>query len=139
VFFYQDIKMGQQKILLVDDDVDFLEVTASLLEEGGYEVDTAVSGKDARKRVLDVSPDLIVLDVMMETDLAGVETARWLRSQEATRKTPIIMLTGVNQEVPFKLGPDDIWLPVDEFLEKPVSGDRLLGVVRQKLPLENDS
>jgi hypothetical protein len=49
------------------------------------------------------------------------------------------MLTGVNQEVPFKLGPDDIWLPVDEFLEKPVSGDRLLGVVRQKLPLENDS
>lgn len=131
--------MGQQIILLVDDDEDFLEVTASLLEEGGYEVDTAVSGKDAREKALDASPDLIVLDVMMETDLAGVETARWLRSQEATRKTPIIMLTGVNQEVPFKLGPDDIWLPVDEFLEKPVSGDRLLGEVRQKLPLEDDS
>ena len=124
--------MAEQKVLLVDDDKDFVEVTRVLLESNGYKVVTAHSGKGARKKAIAEKPDLIILDVMMETDTAGFDAARWLRSQEMTAKTPVIMLTGVNQKYPFQFGPDDIWLPVDEFFEKPVAPEKLLEVVKRK-------
>ncbi len=126
--------MAQKKLLLVDDDAEFVELNRIMLEQKGYEVFTACSGAECRKKILDIMPDLIVLDVMMETEQAGFEVARWLREQEATRNIPIIMLTAVNQEYPFHFGPDEVWLPVDEFLEKPVDSERLAAEITQKLP-----
>ena len=128
--------MPENRILLVDDEKDFVETTAAVLESNGYEVEPAYSGEECRRKALEVKPDLIILDVMMETDMAGFEAARWLREQEEVAEVPIIMLTAVNQELPFKFGPDEVWLPVDAFLEKPVSPDRLLGEVQQRLPSE---
>ncbi len=128
--------MGAKKILLVDDDRDFVELNRLLLEGSGYAVTTAHSGAEGREKALECLPDLVVLDVMMETDHSGFETARWLREHDATKQAPIIMLTAVNQESSVRFGPDDVWLPVDEFLEKPVSSDRLLAEIRDKLPLE---
>ena len=128
--------MSDNTILLVDDEEEFVEITAALLESNGYEVVPAYSGKECREKAVEIKPDLIILDVMMETDMAGFEAARWLREHEEVNQIPIIMLTAVNQKLPFKFGPDEVWLPVDAFLEKPVSPDRLLGEVQQRIPTE---
>jgi CheY-like chemotaxis protein len=126
--------VSENTILLVDDEEEFVEITAALLESNGYEVVPAYSGQECREKALEVKPDLIILDVMMETDMAGFEAARWLREHDDLNEIPIIMLTAVNQKLPFKFGPDEVWLPVDAFLEKPVSPDRLLGEVQQRIP-----
>ena len=118
--------LAGKKVLLVDDEKEFVEVTKVLLETNGFEVVTAYDGASGCKHAAAEMPDLVVLDVMMETKTAGFDTARWLRTNEATKEIPIIMLTAVNQEVPWRFEPDDIWLPVDVFLDKPVSPERLL-------------
>lgn len=123
-------------VLLVDDDREFVAANRLVLEKTGHRVVTAHDGESGRKKALEVRPDVIVLDVMMETNQAGFELARWLRSQEQTRNAPIIMLTGINQKFPLNFDKDDIWLPVDEFLEKPVDPDALLDAIRAKAPAE---
>ena len=68
---------------------------------------------------------------MMETTSAGFDVARWLRNQDATKQIPIVMLTAVNQNVPWKFTSDEVWLPVDVFLDKPVSPEKLLDEVKK--------
>lgn len=121
----------QHKVLLVDDELDFCEVVREVLEGSGYAVAVGHSGKDAREMAVSERPDVIVLDVMMETDTAGFEAARWLREQDSTKRIPIVMLTAVNQEYPFNFAPDEVWLPVDAFLDKPVSPEQLLEEVER--------
>ena len=118
--------MAGKKVILVDDEKEFVEVTKVLLESNGFEVVTAYDGASGREQAAAEKPDLVVLDVMMETKTAGFDVARWLRTNDGTKEIPIIMLTAVNQEVPWRFEPDDIWLPVDVFLDKPVSPERLL-------------
>ncbi len=122
--------MGEKKILVVDDEKEFVEVIRVLLESHGFQVVAANSGREGVETALREMPDAIVLDVMMETDTAGFDAARKLRADERTKGIPIIMLTGVNQQFPFKFGPDEFWLPVDTFMEKPLSPERLLAEVR---------
>ena len=121
------------KVLLVDDDVDFVELTQTLLESNGYDVITAHNGADGKAAAAAEKPNVIVLDVMMTTKTEGFHTARELRADDATKAIPIIMLTAVNQEVPWKFGPDEVWLPVDEFLEKPVKPEVLLNSIQKAL------
>jgi CheY-like chemotaxis protein len=123
--------LAAKKVLLVDDEPEFVEVTKVLLESNGFEVATAHSGEQGKKVAEAELPDLVILDVMMETRTAGFDAARWLRAQDATKGIPIIMLTAVNQEVPWRFESDSVWLPVDVFLDKPVSPERLLGEVRK--------
>jgi len=75
-------------------------------------------------------PDLLILDVMFpEHSSAGFDLAREIRRNEQLSRLPILMLTAVNTRFPLGFGPDDIdddWLPVQEFIEKPVDFDLLL-------------
>ena len=73
--------MAGEKIMLVDDDQDFVEVLSMTLEGEGYEVVTAYSGEEARESIPEEMPHLIVLDVMMETETEGFKVARWLRER----------------------------------------------------------
>ena len=123
--------MAGKKVFLVDDDEDFVDVIQVTLESNGYEVATAHSGEEAREKIPGENPDVIVLDVMMETDDAGFKTARWLREQDETSDIPLLMLTAVNQQYPMQFNADDVWLPVDEFLEKPVDGDQLMNTIEK--------
>jgi CheY-like chemotaxis protein len=122
--------MADKKVMVVDDEEDFVEVISVTLESNGFEVVSANSGAEAQEKIPEENPDVIVLDVMMETHTKGFEVARWLRGREDTKEIPIIMLTGVNQEYPFDFGPDDMWLPVDKFINKPVPAERLLAEVQ---------
>ncbi len=123
--------MSQKKVLVVDDEKELVEVTRVLLESNGYEVAAAYSGEEGKKAAEAEKPDVIILDVMMETTSAGFDVARWLREQEGTKQIPIIMLTAVNQNVPWRFGTDEVWLPVDVFLDKPVSPEKLLREVEK--------
>jgi CheY-like chemotaxis protein len=120
-------------VLLVDDDADFVEMNRALLEESGYEVRVAYSGRQCREEVAVRLPDLIVLDMMMESASDGFDLSRELRNSERTKAIPLVMITSVNDSIPFRLEPDRTWLPVDALLEKPVDPHLLLSVVDRTL------
>ncbi len=125
-------------LLIVDDDRAFAQAMAKFLRDGGHEVeveleiDAAVSSMQKRR------PDLVLLDVMFPNDrCAGFTLARKIHHQDEKLKgIPILMLTAVNSNFPFGFGTDDIdddWLPVADFVEKPVDLDVLKGKVEALL------
>ena len=115
-----------KRILMVDNDIDFVQPIRKLLEVNGYEVIEARNGKEGIEKARSEKPDLILLDVMMTRLSEGFDTSRELRAHVETKNIPIIMTTAINAKVPFGFGPDKTWLPVDRFIEKPISPERLL-------------
>lgn len=124
-----------KKILLVDDDTDFTHSLEAVLKANGYEVLLAFSGAEGLRSTLTHKPDVIVLDVAMETDTAGFEFMYQIRSKRdssrytAVRDTPIILLTAINQitNSRFSLDDKESFLPeVSEILTKPVQIEALL-------------
>ena len=117
-------------LLIVDDDEDFAEASAIVLRSDGHEVKIELDIKSGEKSVQERYPDLLVLDVMFpESSSAGFDLARKMRlSGKELKDIPILMLTAVNTEFPLGFGSQDIgndWLPVEDFLEKPVDFDLL--------------
>lgn len=114
------------KVLLVDDDVDIQEINQLVLQRRGHEVTLAYSATEARNRLENARPDIVVLDVMMEHFTAGIELASEIN--ENLPGTPMIMVSGLRG----KLDPapegfvfDESKLPVMKFLDKPFAPDRL--------------
>lgn len=128
------------KVLLVDDDVDFVEVNRLALEKAGFKVLTAYDGDEGLRRAVSEPVDVVVLDVMMRTPEEGFDLARKLRGDKRTQKLPLVMLTSVN-DINRARGlftfseadRDETWLPVDRFLEKPFPPDRLVPTVQEVL------
>jgi len=120
-------------VLLVDDDADFVEMNRILLEQNGYGVRVAYSGRQCLAEVAARRPDVIILDMVMENREDGFDVSRELRNSEHTKGIPLIMITSVNDRIPFHLEPDRTWLPVDALLEKPVEPQLLLGIVDKAL------
>ncbi|HPI72591.1 MAG TPA: response regulator [bacterium] len=125
----------KKKILLIDDDVDLIELNKALLTVMGYEVLFAYNGREGLDLVAQCAPDLIILDVMMNSPGEGFEVARAIKENKDTRHIPIIMLSAVNNESGFSLrvGPDKSWNPVDAFIDKPVRKEQLIKTVRNLL------
>lgn len=125
------------KIMLIDDDVELTDMLAGVLKKAGHQVDSLNTIQDAINLLLASVPDLIILDVMFPEDpSAGMSLAIDIRRQARLKKVPILMLTSVNQHVPLSFSERDIdpeWLPVQQFLEKPVDPTRLLQVVKKCL------
>jgi CheY-like chemotaxis protein len=124
-----------KKVLVIDDDMDFIEANKAVLEEGGYQVTYALNGQDGLAKAFSDRPHLIVLDVMMNTVDEGFDVARQLRKNPDTRNIPLIMLTAINQKsgFPWKYDKDETWLPVDIFLEKPLKPNELIENVQRLL------
>jgi DNA-binding response OmpR family regulator len=108
-------------ILLVDDDQDLVEMNKTVLTQRGHDVAVAYSAAEARTAAQAKTPDLSVLDVMMENQTAGFDLARALH--ELSPSMPMIMLTGIRKEMQlgYSFEPDETWLPVSRFIEKPVN------------------
>lgn len=127
--------MSKKKILLIDDDPDVRLSLRLPLESANYEIAEATNTAEGLAAVKRVKPDLVILDVMMDTTTAGFQLALDLHSQDPNseykefRKTPIIMLTAIHSTTPLRFSPDDDYLPVDVFLEKPVDPELLLDKV----------
>lgn len=125
-----------KRILVIDDDIDLVEVIRMTLEKEGYEVLDAQSGSRGLELAITENPDLILLDVMMEDLDEGFQVAYKLRQDNGTRDIPIVMMTAVADQTGFTFDPgkDADFLPVDEFLEKPVSPRKLVDTIRKHLP-----
>ncbi len=117
----------KNKILLIDDDPDFLSIYADALEKEGFKVGVACNGASGLKSALEDKPDLIISDVMMDTLDEGFELVHKLRALRQFEYTPIIMLTSVNKKMDFnwQFGANEYWLSVSEFLDKYVSPEEL--------------
>jgi CheY-like chemotaxis protein len=122
--------MMAKKILLIDDDVDFLEAVSNLLTAKGYNVVAENDGRKGYQKAKDERPDLMLLDVMMPNS-DGFDIAREIHKDEDTNKIPVIILTGIRKAMgfAFKFSPDDTWLPVRAVLEKPIDPEFLLKTV----------
>lgn len=131
--------MASKTILLVDDDVDFLAMHQAVLEAAGFEVIVAHDSSEAKTIVDNHSIDGAVLDVMMKTRDEGFRLARSLRKSPRTRAIPLVMLSSVNAVTandghPLNLSDadrDDMWLPVDRFLDKPVAPADLVALIHE--------
>lgn len=129
---------AKKKILVIDDDPDMVQALRLTLQ-GNYQVFSASSGQEGLRKVKEVNPDLIILDVMMETQTEGFQVSLALRSRDpnseyaAYAKVPILMLTAIHQTTPLRFAPDGDYLPVDDFVEKPVKPGVLLAKVKKLL------
>ena len=117
-----------KRILVVDDDLDIVEVLKTVLGASGYAVDTASSGTECLAQVARQRPDLIILDVMMDKDTEGFHVSYKLKGDASTKDIPIIMLTAIGKKFGYKFSPqeDQDYLPVEDFIEKPVGPRELL-------------
>ena len=128
-------------ILLVDDDVDFVASNKTALEKEGFSVLTAYNGGEAMKIVESTNIDVAVLDVMMDTPDEGMVLARQLRKNPGTERIPLILLTSlneVNREAGYKVrfsdrDRDEVWLPIDRYLDKPIKSKDLSAEIRRLL------
>ena len=120
-------------VLLVDDDADFVEMNRRLLEGRGYVVHAAYNGRQCLEEAARRKPDLIILDMVMDRENEGFDLSRELRNREYTKDIPLVMITSVNDKIPFRIEPDRTWLPVDALIEKPVDPQLLLDVVDRVL------
>src|SRR5512146_2894191 len=102
-------------VLLIDDDVDLVEMNKLVLAARGHTVAVAYSADEARKVVARQTPDVAIIDVMMESDAAGFELARELH--EKYPAMPAFILSSVHEakQLPYRFTPDETWLPVVRF------------------------
>ena len=125
-----------KRVLLVDDDQDFVASVGEWLTVNGYEVAMAFDGASGIAKAREWKPDLIILDVMMATDTEGIEVSRKIAESPELRTIPVLLLTGIRKakNLPFGLTPDENWLPVRTVLEKPVPPETLLKEIQRLLP-----
>jgi len=122
-------------IVIIDDDPDILDASSLILTSKGFKIITANNPRDGYKIVKENSPDLIILDVMMDEQDDGFFLAQKFRREKI--KTPILMLSSVSKATGMKYGKSDL-IPVDEFIEKPVSPKELLANVEKLLSLHTE-
>ncbi len=121
------------KIVIIDDDPDILEASTLILNSKGYDVLTANNPVDGYKLVKESNPDLIILDVMMNEPDDGFFLAQKFRKNNID--IPIIMYTSVSKSIGLEFGVSDI-VPVNDFIEKPISPKALLEIIKKHLQLQ---
>jgi DNA-binding response OmpR family regulator len=135
---------AKRRVLIIDDDADFVASTTSLLESQGYAVSSARSAKDGLDKVLEESPDLLVLDVMMEHDSAGYQVNQALKfgaGFECFRHVPILMVSSISVDpaARFSMAGEVDMITPNAYLTKPVDVSKFLAEVRALLGEQADA
>lgn len=124
--------MGKNlKIVIVDDNTDFLFTMQTFLQRNGFEVHTADDGQKGMDLVRNVRPDLILLDIMMETLFSGFEVCKAVRADDDLKDIPIIGISAMGKEldISYSQWPDYEYFKPDAFLDKPIDKPRLLQLI----------
>lgn len=123
------------RILVTDDDPDMVNAMKMVLEAARFEVLTAPNGAECLRKLRDSKLDLLILDVMMTSETEGFHVAYEIRHDPKLRDLPILMLTAIEGKSGMKFSPssDEDYLPVDDFLSKPVDLDELVRRVKALL------
>jgi CheY-like chemotaxis protein len=122
------------KILIVDDDPDFQSATRLILERAGHQVIAATSGDAGYARAKAEHPDLVILDVIMDSVLDGLSASERIHDDLELRDMPVIMVTSIANTDYAALFPTDDFIHIDAFLSKPISPDALIRQVNRLLP-----
>ena len=112
----------KKKILIVDDDLDFITGLKMILDNAGYEVKLTDNVKDGMKALSEYMPDLIILDVMMENFDDGFNMCADIKHDDRFKHLPVIILTAVTEVTGLKFDPetDGEYLEADAYMEKPI-------------------
>ena len=126
-----------KKIMIIDDDIDLVEAMRITLETDNYDVIDAQEGQKGLEILKKEKPDLLILDVMMGSLDEGFHIAYQIRNDEEIKDIPILMVTAVGAQTGFEfdMQRDEDFLPVNEFIEKPVNPQVLLDTVKRNLPI----
>jgi len=121
------------KILVVDDDRDFIKITRTILEAKQYQVITASNGDEGLKVMRREKPDLVILDVMMSYILDGLDVRRKMAADKDLKDIPVIMATSLTGERVQSNLPSDQYVPDSQWIHKPIDPDKLLEQVKKAL------
>ena len=114
------------KILIADDDPDFVQTISTILRSEGYEVASAKDGVQALRMMREEKVDLILLDVMMASTLDGVGVAHEMQTDTTLKGIPIVMISSIISSPHASMFPTDEYIPIDSWITKPVQPDDLL-------------
>ncbi len=123
----------EQRILVVDDDPIYVKSTQAILESHGYRVDIAQDGSEALAIMERERPDLVILDVMMDWVLEGVTISQEMMSRRELQGIPIIMITSIRSSEHLRMFPQDQYLHINSWLDKPCAPDQLVSEVEKTL------
>ncbi len=123
------------KIVLVDDNTDYLFTMETFLQRNGFEVHTADDGQKGLDLIRREHPDIVLLDVMMESLFSGFEHCKKFRTEDDLKHITIIGVSGMGDELglDYKQWPDFEYFSPDSFLDKPVDKQRLLELIPQTI------
>lgn len=133
--------MGKKRLLVIDDDPDFVEVVVSILEKAGYEVDAQYNPDKGFNALKTGNYDLLLLDVLMGRGAEGIMIARKISDDEKLRETPILIITGMREQIAFLFPGQPVhpsFVPVDELIEKPVEPGLLVEKVSTLLKMAEE-
>lgn len=121
------------KILVVDDDPDFVLVSRAILQSEGHEVLDAASGDEALAMMRQDRPDLVMLDVMMTTTLEGVDVSKEMEADPNLSGIPVVMISSIATSEYASAFPDDERIPISAWISKPIQPAVLLRTVERLL------
>jgi CheY-like chemotaxis protein len=127
---------AQKNLLIIDDDPDYVSGIRSVLEKAGYAVEAAFNPKDGFKALQSKRYDLLLLDIMMGRGAEGVALARKIRKDPKFRELPVLIITGLREQIAFLFPGQPVhpnFVETDELLEKPVEPKLLLEKVSSLL------
>ena len=119
----------QKKLLIIDDDPDFVDGIKSILDAANYSVDVAYNPKTGLQALQSKTYDLLLLDIMMGRGAEGIMIARKLRKDPKLREMPVLIITGIREQMAFLFPGEPVhprFVAVDELVEKPVEPTMLL-------------
>ncbi len=130
-----------KKILVIDDDPNFVDFVRTVLERHFYQVSDASTEEEGLRKLKQIQPDLIILDVMMETTAQGFWICEKLKSKDPRSEyakyshIPILILTAIGKEtgLDISLDRDKDYVPADDYAEKPIKPKNLLARVEALL------
>ncbi|MDO9302831.1 MAG: response regulator [Anaerolineales bacterium] len=118
-----------KRLLMIDDDPDFVSGIKAILDKAGFEVDVAYNPKDGMNALQTKQYDLLLLDIMMGRGAEGIMIARKLRKDVKLRELPVLIITGMREQIAFLFPGEPIhprFVEIDELVEKPVEPKLLL-------------
>ena len=123
------------KIIIVDDNLDYLFTMSTFLKRNGYETLTAEDGQKGIDLIEKERPDLILLDVMMESTYTGLDVCKKVRTNPDLKDIPIIGISGMADELGVQVEKwgDEDYFNVNEFFDKPVDKEKLLLKIKELL------
>ena len=126
----REVIVSASRVLVVDDDPDFVEITRTILQAHGFQVASAANGSQAIEMMRQEPPDVVILDVMMQGATEGYQVSQIMRDEPQLSRIPVLMVTSIMDSPLAGQFPTDEYLPIDDYLRKPVNPKELVERVR---------